>query len=405
MKIAMVSEQASPLAAIGGADAGGQNVYVGALAGVLAKAGHKVTVYTRRDAPDQPDEVSVSSRFTVRHVSAGPPRDVLGDELLPHMGDLGGYLADTWSAQPPDVVHAHDWMSGLAALVGTRDLGLPVVQTFPALGVVERRHEDSKDTSPPARLRLETAIAKNADAVVATSTEELFELIRLGVPRQAIHVVPCGVDLDQFTVEGPQAERSARPRLLVVSRLVEQKGVDTVIQALRAVPRAELLIAGGSPAEGLRRDREVRRLRAIARDCGVARRVKFLGQVPHAEVPSLMRSADAVVCVPWYEPFGLVPLEAMACGVPVVVSAVGGLVDTVIHGTTGLHVPPRRPDALANTLRELLADPTAGESYGIAGSDRARSRYAWQRIGRETLGIYQRVRADRAGQRLARSGA
>jgi glycosyltransferase involved in cell wall biosynthesis len=101
----------------------------------------------------------------------------------------------------------------------------------------------------------------------------------------------------------------------------------------------------------------------------------------------------------------MVPLEAMACGVPVVVSAVGGLVDTVIHGTTGVHVPPRRPDVLASALRELLADPTAGESYGIAGSDRARSRYAWQRIGRETLGIYQRVRAERTGRRLAGSGA
>jgi glycosyltransferase involved in cell wall biosynthesis len=155
----------------------------------------------------------------------------------------------------------------------------------------------------------------------------------------------------------------------------------------------------------LRRDREVRRLRAVARDCGVARRVKFLGQLPHDEIPALMRSADAVVCVPWYEPFGMVPLEAMACGVPVVVSAVGGLVDTVIHGTTGVHVPPQRPDVLANALRELLADPTAGQSYGIAGSDRARSRYAWQRIGRETLGIYQQVRAERAGRRLAGRGA
>src|SRR5262245_28844866 len=405
MKIAIVSEQANPLAPIGGADAGGQNVYLGGLAGALAKAGHKVTVYNSRDAPNQPDVVSVSSRFAVRHVPAGSSKDVRTDDLLPHMGNFGGHLADSWSTEPPDVVHAHGWTSGLAALVGVRDLGLPVVQAFPTLGVVERRHQDGKDTNPAARQRLETAIAKDADAVIATSSEELFELIRMGVPRHAIHVVPCGVDLDQFTVDGPRAERSARPRLLVVSRLVERKGVDTVIEALRAVPRAELLVAGGPPANGLRRDSEVRRLRTIARDCGVARRVKFLGQLPHAEIPVLMRSADAVVCVPWYEPFGMVPLEAMACGVPVVVSAVGGLVDSVIDGTTGVHVPPQRPDILASALRDLLADPTAGEGYGIAGSDRARSRYAWQRIGRETLGIYQRVRAERAGRQLARSGA
>ena len=135
------------------------------------------------------------------------------------------------------------------------------------------------------------------------------------------------------------------------------------------------------------------------------RTCEVLGWLPHAATEALLGRAGLVVVPSRYEPFGMVPLEAMACGVPVVVSAVGALVDTVIDGTTGLHVPPRRPDVLANTLRELLADPTAGESYGIAGSDRARSRYAWQRIGRETLGIYQRVRADRAGQRLARSGA
>src|SRR4029453_10303769 len=168
----MLSVQGSPLAPIGGADAGGQNVYVGALAGVLAKAGHKVTVYTRRDAPNQPDEVSASARFTVRHVPAGPPKAVPGGDQLPHMGAFGGYLADSWSAQPPDVVHAHEWMMGLAARVGTRDLGLPVVQTFPALCVVERRHEASEDPCLPARVRLETAIAKNADGVVATPTEE-----------------------------------------------------------------------------------------------------------------------------------------------------------------------------------------------------------------------------------------
>lgn len=403
MKIAMVSEHASPLAQIGGVDAGGQNIYVAALAGVLAKAGHRVTVYTRRDAPDLPDEVTVSPRFTVRHVPAGPAKYLPKDHLLPHMADFGAYLADAWAGGPPDVVHAHFWMSGLASLVGARDIGLPVVQTFHALGIVKRRHQGGKDTSPAARLRLERAIAKSADAIVATSTEELFELIRLGVPRHAINVVPCGVDLEQFTVDGPVAERSARPRVLVVSRLVERKGVDTVIQALGAVPRAELLIAGGPPADGLRRDPEVRRLRAVARDYGVTRRVKFLGRVPHAELPALMRSADAVVCVPRYEPFGMVPLEAMACGAPVVVSAVGGLVDSVIDGTTGLHVAPSRPDALATVLRKLLADPTARESLGIAGSDRARSRYSWERIGRETLRIYQRVRAERAGRRVAGS--
>jgi D-inositol-3-phosphate glycosyltransferase len=270
---------------------------------------------------------------------------------------------------------------------------------------VKRRHQGAQDTSPHGRIRLEAAIGRDAAAVIATSTDEVFELLRLGVPRDLVSVVPCGVDLKNFTVDGPVVERSNRPRLLYVGRLVERKGVDTIIRALGAIPKAELLIAGGPPANKLRSDRDVRRLRAIARERGVSRRVKFLGRVCHDELPPLMRSADAVVCVPWYEPFGIVPLEAMACGVPVVAAAVGGLVDTIINGTTGLLVPPRQPGALAKAIRDLLAEPTLSYAYGIAGSDRARSRYSWERVAKETLAVYKRVRAVRAEHRAAQGGA
>ena len=127
---------------------------------------------------------------------------------------------------------------------------------------------------------------------------------------------------------------------------------------------------------------------ALARSLGVANRVHLRGRVDRESVAALMRSADAVVCVPWYEPFGIVPLEAMACGVPVVVSAVGGLVDSVVDGVTGLHVPPRRPDRLATALRSLLADPELRSSFGAAGVRRVRSRYGWDRIADATLEAY-----------------
>jgi D-inositol-3-phosphate glycosyltransferase len=120
--------------------------------------------------------------------------------------------------------------------------------------------------------------------------------------------------------------------------------------------------------------------------------VCWLGRVPHERVPELIRSADVVVCTPWYEPFGIVPLEAMACGVAVVVSAVGGMTDTVVHGATGVHVPPRRPDVVALALRNLLADAVRREAYGIAGVDRARVRYSWDRIAQETLAFYAHSR-------------
>jgi glycosyltransferase involved in cell wall biosynthesis len=391
MKIAMVSEHASPLATLGGVDAGGQNVHVAALSDALARRGHQVTVYTRRDSDDLDDQVRLPSGVVVEHVPAGPSREIPKDKLLPHMPQFGEYLAKRWAEAEPHVVHAHFWMSGLASLVGARDLGIPVVQTYHALGVVKKRYQGSKDTSPTARLRLEKAIGHDAAHVVATCSDEVFELVRMGLRRRSISVVPCGVDTEQFTPEGPVAPRSDRPRLLTVSRLVERKGVDTVIAALRKVPDAELLVVGGPPASELKGDGEYRRLARIAERANVADRVRFLGSVPRVEMPSLIRSADLVVSVPWYEPFGMVPLEAMACGVPVVASAVGGLIDTVVDGATGVLVPPRRPDVLASALRHLLADPVRIQAYGIAGADRAQARYGWSRIANDTVNAYAQV--------------
>jgi glycosyltransferase involved in cell wall biosynthesis len=205
------------------------------------------------------------------------------------------------------------------------------------------------------------------------------------------------VDVELFRPDGPATERGARPRLVALGRLEPRKGFDTAIRALAAVPDAELVIAGG-PAGGsgeLDRDPEAQRLRALADRVGVADRVRLVGTVPPADVPALLRSADLVVCVPWYEPFGRVPLEAMACGVPVVASAVGGFLDTVVDGATGALVPPRRPDLLAAEIRKLLAEPFWREAYGTAGVDRARSRYGWDRIAEDTLAAYEQVLAGR----------
>jgi glycosyltransferase involved in cell wall biosynthesis len=236
---------------------------------------------------------------------------------------------------------------------------------------------------------MERALARDADRVIATSTDEVAELLRIGGVRDRITVVPCGVDVDQFQPDGPAAEKGDRPRLLAVGRLVPRKGFDTVIRALAAIPDAELVIAGGPVAEKLDDDAEASRLRRLAERFGVADRVRLIGAVPRPDMPALLRSADVVVCTPWYEPFGIVPLEAMACGVPVVASAVGGFLDTVVDGATGTLVPPRRPDQLAAAVRKLLTEPFWREAYGTAGVDRARSRYSWDRIAAGTLAVYE----------------
>lgn len=382
MRIALVSEHASPLALLGGADAGGQNVYVAALAQELGRRGHRVVVHTRRDDPDVARRVPFAPNVVVDHVEAGPARPIPKDEIWPHIDAFAQDLRRAWRDDRPQVVHSHFWMSGIAALDAAAALHTPVLHTYHALGNVKRRHQGVADTSPPAREPAERRIVRDADRIVATCSDEAFELRQLGADMARVSIVPCGVNLDNFGPDGPAEDRDPRfeHRVVVVSRLVPRKGIDDVIRAIRDVPDTELVVAGGPKASDLDADPEVQRLRGVAREYGVTDRVCFTGSLERGQVPPLLRSADVAVTVPWYEPFGIVPLEIMACGVPVVASAVGGMIDTVVDGVTGLHVPPRDPDAVADALRHLLADDARRAQLGRAGVARVRQRYTWGRV-------------------------
>jgi D-inositol-3-phosphate glycosyltransferase len=393
MKVAVVSEHASPLAALGGVDAGGQNVHVAALSRALARRGHTITIYTRRDAIGLAEQVPLDTGVTVEHVPAGPAMAIPKDQLLPYMGEFGGYLAEAWAADPPDIVHAHFWMSGLAALDGAANLDLPVIQTYHALGTVKRRHQGAADTSPSQRIAHEWAIGRRCDHIIATCRDEVDELVAMGVPRSRATVVACGVDPDHFTPDGPVAARSDRPRLLQVGRLVARKGADTSIAALAEIPNAELVIAGGPPAGRLASDPEARRLRGLAEQSGVGNRVKLIGGIPPQRMPSLLRSAELVLAPADYEPFGIVPLEAMSCQIPVVATAVGGHLDTIADRTTGRLVSLGDPGELAAAVRELLADPETRAAYGAEGRRRVLTRYSWTSVAEATEATYQDVLA------------
>ncbi|MEU4717876.1 glycosyltransferase [Micromonospora purpureochromogenes] len=394
MRIAMISEHASPLAVLGEEDAGGQNTHVAELAAALVGEGHDVRVYTRRDAVDLPDVVDAAAGYQVRHVPAGPAQRVPKDELLPYMGEFGRWMAEQWGEQGwrPDVAHAHFWMSGLATLHAGRRTNTPVVLTYHALGSVKRRHQGVRDTSPPGRIGYERALGRAADRVIVQCQDEIGELVRLGVPRSRMALVPSGVNEEMFRPEGPVAPRDrARPRILTVGRMVERKGFQDVIRALPAVPEAECVVVGGPAAELLPADSFARRLGALAESCGVADRVKLVGAVPREEMGAWYRSADVLVAAPWYEPFGLTPLEGMACGVPVIGTNVGGIADTVVDGLTGDLVPPRDPRALGTAIRRLLADRVRRFAYATAALDRIRSRYSWKRCAEQLSAVYATV--------------
>ena len=380
MRIAMISEHASPLGD------GGQQTHVADLSAALA--GVTSDVYTRRWADHLPDVVEVEPGFRVVHVPAGPAHQIPPDLLLPHIGEFARWLEQRWRSGgwSPDVVHAHYWTSGLAAVTAARQFGIPVVQSFHELGEIEA------GGGKPSRSGYERALGRAVDRVVAQTQDEVRGLVRIGVPRARLTVVPAGVDSVRFSPEGPVADRDPeRPRILSVGKLVECKGFGDVIQAMRYVPDAEVVVVGGPSADQLPADPGARTLRALAARLHVDDRFRLIGRVPSADMPRWYRSADLLVAAPWQQQFEPSALEAMACGVPVVGTAVGGLSDTVVDGLTGELVPARDPQALGGALRRLVNDKVRRFAYATAALDRARQAYSWKRVAAQIGSVYATV--------------
>jgi glycosyltransferase involved in cell wall biosynthesis len=393
VRIAMISEHASPLGD------GGQQTHVADLSAALAELGHEIRVYTRRDDPTTPEVVTTRGGIQVVNVPAGPAHEVPPDLLLPYMGEFARWLEKHWrdGAWTPDVAHAHFWTSGLAAVTAARQVGIPVVQSFHELAFHELGALEKAD-GKPSRSGYERALGRAVDRVVAQSQEELSGLIRIGVPRASLTVVPPGVDSERFSPEGPAVDRDPeRPRILSVGKLVERKGFGEVVQAMRYVPGAEVVVVGGPPADRLPADPGASALRALAERLQVADRLRLIGSVPFRDLPRWYRSADLFLASEGQAEQDI--LEAMACGVPVVGPAVGGLTETVVDGLTGDLVPARDPRALGGALRRLVTDKVRRFAYGTAALDRARQAYSWRRVAAQVSSVYQAV----AGRRRSSS--
>ena len=380
MRVAMLSVHTSPLAQAGAGDAGGMNVYVRALAAALARAGVQVDVLTRAEHPEQPPVVDVEPGFRVLHIAAGPPAPVPRTEFPALVGPFTDAAREVLTSRGAthDVLHANYWVSGAVGHRLKHELGLPLVTTFHSLDRVKA--EVGIDDEVDLRPRVEAEVVRCADLVVASTAGEHEQLVRLyGADPARIEIVPQGVDAEVFTPGDRDAAKRAlgvagRPTLLFAGRIQQLKGADLAVRALALLrdQRSVLLVVGGPSGPG--GEAELARLHALVDDLGLGARVRFVPPQPHELLATYYRAADVCVVPSRSESFGLVALEAAACGTPVVASNVGGLSIVVDHGTTGFLVERRDEVEFAAAIDRVLH---AEHATMRANAVRHSSRFRW----------------------------
>ncbi|MFM8389762.1 MAG: glycosyltransferase [Actinomycetota bacterium] len=379
-RVSILSMHTSPLAQPGIGDGGGMNVYVRELVSALAHAGLDCTTYTRAWRPDLPRVVNVEPNHRVVHIEAGdfdlPKNDLLSvvdafaDGVSDHISSTGG----------TDVLHGNYWLSGIAGHRLKHELDLPLVMTFHTFARVKAQ---GGDPEPVSREDAESSIIGCTDAICVSCTEEERQFRSLyGTPPGTIEIVAPGVEHAFFA---PGEKRGARhalrlpidvPVMLFVGRIQPLKGLDVAVETLARLAdrRARLVVVGG--ASGNEGEAEVVRIRSLIESLGVANRVDFVAPQAHHMLSTYYRAADVVIVPSRSESFGLVALEAAACGVPVVASGVGGLITIVDDGVTGHLVADRSPDVFASHVDRILANPIDAAAMGARAAEKAR-RYTW----------------------------
>lgn len=406
-RAAQISVHTSPLASLGGQDAGGMNVYIAELACHLARLDLPVDVFTRRTDPATPDIQVMCPGVNVIAITAGPPAPLDKNALFPHLPEFAAQMAlfSLREGVRYDAVHAHYWLSGWAAHLVRRYWDTPFVQMFHTTAHQKNKVALAADRESDLRLQTERRLLTLADGIIAANPEERADLIwRFGTATEKVCTIPPGVDLDHFR---PHPQAAARQRLglapeeqmvLFVGRIDPIKGIDTLIEAAALMtndpdcPEPIILFVGGDLDERGEPTGPLAGVVAVVRERGLAERFRFLGSRPREELPLLYSAADVVAVPSHYESFGLVAVEAMACGTPVVAARAGGLAFTVEDGVSGLLVTPRSPHELAAALTLLLRDDSLHRELA-AGARPAAERFAWPAVAASIRHVYERLAA------------
>jgi D-inositol-3-phosphate glycosyltransferase len=409
-KIAFISEHASPLAVLGGVDSGGQNVYVAELSKYMAKLGYEVDVFTRWEDISLPKVTTLSDGVRVIQVKAGPVKYIPKEELLPYMPEFreNMILFMEQEAIMYDLVHANFFMSALVAMELKEVMDIPYVVTYHALGKVRLLHQREQDKFPAERSAIEKKTAEQADSVIAECPQDKEDLCSLyQVNASRINIVPCGFCPSSFYPVNQSFARSLlgldkkEKIILQLGRMVPRKGVDNVIRSLRFLQslHTRLLIVGGeSENPDPAYSPEIHRLQQLAKEEGVLSSVTFAGRRDGKMLKYFYSAADIFITTPWYEPFGITPLESMACGTPVIGADVGGIKYSVKNGETGYLVPPRNPQALAAKIDHLLNNPVLIKKMQLNSIRRVHSLFTWARIAEMIAGIYETILVSRQKQ-------
>lgn len=395
-RLAILSLHTSPLAQPGTADAGGMNVYVRELASALARAGVQCDVYTRASHLSLPAVVSVEPNFDVHHVPAGPLAPIPKHDLPGVVDEFTeSVLARITAARLPDAIHANYWLSGLTGHTLKHELDVPLVSTFHTLDRV-KAEADASDAESDLRAESEAATVGCSDAILASCDEEAAQLMRLyDADPGRIAMVSPGVDHAFFAPgDRSQARRAlglpeSGEMLLFVGRIQPLKALDVAVRALAEVRprhREAFLVVVGGPS-GPRGSNEVVRAHELVETLDLARSVYFVPPQPHELLGTYYRAANVSVVPSRSESFGLVALEAAACGTPVVAAAVGGLRTLVVDGTTGYLVEGRDAATYAERISSILEEPRLAREMSAAASERAR-RYTWRSAAEQLCALY-----------------